>query len=189
MASEPIPQVLIDFFLPELESRISDWERTGRNPIINRLDYGVPGTPRPRLRSVMAGFSPTDLIEVMTPSRAEPVRLWDEGFGWDEWGSYENTQHQAEVIGGIPFTIHDGDDGDRDYLRIPMGRVNRFGAHIMTKESYDRLLAWSRLGEPFNEYEDGQVIMSQTYGDQTVRVGRHDVVPMTVQGGELVHDY
>ncbi len=183
---------LIDFFLPELESRISSWEE-GRRNIINRMDYGVHGTPRPTMRSVMQGFSPTDLIEVMTPDSEDPVRLWEEGFDWDDWGSYADTQQEAEARGGIPFTIHDGDDGDRDYIRVPLGRVNRFGAHIMTKDSYDRLLAWSQLAPEFNEYDTGQVIVQQpsryAKGGSTVTVGRYQITPLTVQGGELVHDY
>ncbi len=135
----------------------------------------------------MSNTSPLDLIEVISPFEDEPVELWGEGFEWDEWGSYAETQSHAELIGGIPFTIHDGDDGDRDYLRIPLGRVNRWGAHIMTKASYDRLLAWSKLESPFNDYDSGQVI--QSYVDnRKVNVGPHRIMPLNVQGGELVRE-
>lgn len=182
-----ITPILSDFFQPELESRISEWEESRRkNILINRMDYGISDAPKPTMRSVMQGFSPTDLIEVVTPYSENPIRLWDEGFGWDDWGSYADTYQQAEIIKAIPFTIHDGDDGDRDYIRVPMGRVNRFGSHIMTKDSYDRLLAWSQLESPFNDYDEGQVI---TGIDKMVRVGGHTITSLTVQGGELVHDY
>ncbi len=134
----------------------------------------------------MSNTAPLDLIEVISPFENEPVKLWGEGFDWDEWGSYADTQSHAEIVGGIPFTIHDGDDGDRDYLRIPMGRVNRFGAHIMTKESYDRLLAWSQLESPYNDYDDGQVI--KQFSTKTIQIGKHDITPLTVQGGELVRE-
>jgi len=183
-----ITPILRDFFLPELESRITHWEENHRNPLINRMDYGVSGIPRPTMRSVMELFSPTELIELMTPDSEDPVPLWGERFEWDEWGSYADTQDHAEIIGGIPFTIHDGDDGDRDYLRIPMGRVNRWGAHIMTKDSYDRLLAWSQLGSPFNDYDGGEVITTYMDG-RTTTVGKHRIIPLTVQGADLVHDY
>jgi len=184
-----ITPILRDFFQPELESRTSSWEEGRRNILINRRDHGVSDTRRPTMRSVMQGFSPTDLIEVMTPYSEDPVRLWEEGFEWDEWGSYADTQQQAEIVGGIPFTIHDGDDGDRDYIRVPLGRVNRWGAHIMTKDSYDRLLAWSQLESPFNDYDDGQVITQFLDKGKMVQVGRHRIIPLTVQGGELVRDY
>lgn len=135
----------------------------------------------------MSNTSPLDLIEVISPSEDKPVELWGEGFEWDEWGSYADTQAHAELTGGIPFTIHDGDDGDRDYLRIPLGRVNRWGAHIMTKKSYDRLLAWSQLESPFNDYDNGQVIQSFT-DDRKINVGPHRIIPLNVQGGELVRE-
>jgi len=135
----------------------------------------------------MSNTSPLDLIEVISPSEDKPVELWGEGFEWDEWGSYADTQAHAELTGGIPFTIHDGDDGDRDYLRIPLGRVNRWGAHIMTKKSYDRLLAWSQLESPFNDYDNGQVIQSFT-DNRKINVGPHRIIPLNVQGGELVRE-
>ena len=199
-----ITPILRDFFQPELESRLASFDEGRRTPLINRMDkkaFYYPGDDyyaltnvlrhhsKPTMRSVMQGFSPTDLIEVMTPYSDDPVRLWEEGFDWDEWGSYADTQQQAEIVGGIPFTIHDGDDGDRDYIRVPLGRVNRWGAHIMTKDSYDRLLAWSQLASPFNEYDDGQVITQFLDKGKMVQVGRHRIIPLTVQGGELVHDY
>lgn len=179
---------LIDFFQPELESQLSFWEESRKNTLINRTNYGITRTTRPTMRSVMQGFSPTDLIEVITPGIDDPVRMWDEGFDWDDWGSYADTQLMAEARGGIPFTIHDGDDGDRDYLRIPMGRVNRWGSHIMTKASYDRLLAWSQLESPFNDYDNGQVINSSMDKTKKIRIGNHNITPLNVQGGELVRE-
>lgn len=134
----------------------------------------------------MSNTSPLDLIEVISRFENEPVKLWGEGFEWDEWGSYADTQSHAEIVGGIPFTIHDGDDGDRDYLRIPLGRVNRFGAHIMTKASYDRLLAWSKLESPYNDYDNGEVLSQD---NKWVTVGSYRITPLTVQGGELVREH
>lgn len=198
------PKVLTDYFQPILESRLASFHEGRRTPLINRMDkkatyypgdgvYALTNVPRqiskPTLASVMLGFSPTDIIEVMVPYQDEPVRLWEEGFDWDEWGSYADTQQQAEIVGGIPFTIHDGDNGDRDYIRVPLGRVNRWGAHIMTKDSYDRLLAWSQLEPEFNEYDEGQVIAQSGALGKKVRVGAHSIIPLVVQGGELVHDH
>ena len=198
------PRILTDYFQPILESRLASFHEGRRTPLINRMDkkakyypgddyYALTNVPRhhsePTLASVMLGYSPTDIIEVMVPDSEDPVRLWEEGFQWDEWGSYADTQQQAEIVGGIPFTIHDGDDGDRDYIRVPLGRVNRWGAHIMTKDSYDRLLAWAQLGPEFNEYDTGQVIVQQPSPPVIVTVGRHRITPLTVQGGELVRDY
>jgi hypothetical protein len=57
----------------------------------------------------------------------------------------------------------------------------------MTKKSYDRLLAWSQLESPFNDYDNGQVIQSFT-DNRKINVGPHRIIPLNVQGGELVRE-
>ena len=61
----------------------------------------------------------------------------------------------------IPFTIHDGDDGDRDYIKSRV--VSIAGCPHHDQGQLDRLLPGAE--SPFNDYDDGQVI-TQGHGQE-----------------------
>mgnify|MGYP006883080720 CR=1 FL=1 len=165
---------LYSYLKTDLQAKQLFWEQNKRKQCLMNRDG--PKTKKPTLVDVLRETEPWELIECILPETGETIRMWssDDGFEWDSWGSYRDTEREAQRLGGIAFTIHDGDDGIAEYLRVPMGRVNRFGAHVMTPSSQRRLLEYANLPKEINNYDTGQVLIQST-----------DPISLTVQGGEL----
>jgi hypothetical protein len=164
---------LYSYLKTDLQVKQLFWEQNRQKHCLMNRDS--PKTKKPTLMDILRETEPWELIECILPN-GETIGMWssDDGFEWDSWGSYQDTEREAQRLGGIAFTIHDGDDGVAEYLRVPMGRVNRFGAHIMTPSSQRRLLEYADLPEEINNYDTGQVLLQSI-----------NPTALTVQGGEL----
>jgi len=167
---------LYAYLKTDLQAKQLVWEQNKRKHCL--LNRDRPKIKKPTMMDVLRETQPWELIECILPD-GQIIGMWTEdndgyGFEWDAWGSYQETQQEAQHLGATAFTIHDGDDGITEYLRVPMGRVNRYGAHIMTPSSHRRLLEYANLPDEINNYDTGEVVIQPNYPTE-----------LTVQGGDL----
>jgi hypothetical protein len=108
---------------------------SGMSPILIRPDFADLDLP-----DIIQKMTIDDILYVHMPG-GDTVPLFGEGFEWDAWGSYQEHFDAANDLGGVYTTIHDGDD-DCDYLRVGGGKVNRYGAAVLTMESAELLNEW-----------------------------------------------
>jgi hypothetical protein len=108
------------------------------------------------------------LIEVHAYPNGNLVGLYGEGGQPDDWGTYSETADAANRLGGVFTTVHDGED-ECDYLRIGGGRVNRYGAFVVSADTRIRLEQWA--GTDFDDARTGDWRNGGYYPDSGTVVG------------------